>query len=293
MTATVHETHDTDPDTLERQLAAAAEAAPVLADVPRRERARALRAVADALDGAVDELVALARQETALAEARLTGEVARTTGQLRMFAGGLEDDSLLDVIIDTADPGAQPVPRPDLRRMQLPVGPVLVFAASNFPFAFSVGGGDVASAIAAGCPVIVKAHPGHPLTSDRTAELALDALSAAGLPAGTFALIHGQDAGVQALKDPRISAASFTGSLHGGRFLFDIACAREEPIPFFAEMGSLNPVFVTPGAVAARGQAIAEGFLGSFTLGVGQFCTKPGLLFLPRAVTSSTGWWSP
>lgn len=274
--------HDTDSSALDALLDAAVAAAPWLADSPRRVRAAALRAVADALDAATEELVGLAQQETHFPAARLTGEVARTTGQLRMFAGGLEGDSLLDVIIDTADPQAKPVPRPDLRRMQLPVGPVLVFAASNFPFAFSVGGGDFASALAAGCPVIVKAHPGHPQTSARTAELVAAALRDAGLPEGTFALIHGQEAGVRALEDPRIEAASFTGSLHGGRFLFDIANAREYPIPFYAEMGSLNPVFVTQGAVAARGQAIAEGYLASFTLGVGQFCTKPGLLFLPR-----------
>jgi NADP-dependent aldehyde dehydrogenase len=162
------------------------------------------------------------------------------------------------------------------------VGPVLVFAASNFPFAFSVAGGDTASALAAGCPVVVKAHPGHPRTSERTAEVVGAALSDVGLPAGTFAVIHGVDAGVEALKDPRISAASFTGSVHGGRALWDIATSRDVPIPFFAEMGSLNPVFVSPGAVAARGGEIAEGYVGSYTLGVGQFCTKPGLIFLPK-----------
>ena len=279
MTLTVH---DTDPPTLDALVGAAAAAATPLADTSRQERAAALRAVADALDVASEELVGLAQEETHLAQARLTGEVARTTGQLRMFAGGLEHDSLLDVIIDTADADAKPVPRPDLRRMQLPVGPVLVFAASNFPFAFSVAGGDFASAVAAGCPVLVKAHPGHPGTSQRTAEITAEALAGSGLPDGTFALIHGQDAGVQVLKDPRIQAASFTGSLHGGRALYDVANAREQPIPFYAEMGSLNPVFVSPGAVAARGEAIADGFLGSFTMGVGQFCTKPGLLFLPR-----------
>jgi NADP-dependent aldehyde dehydrogenase len=275
-------THETDSAALDAMLDAAVDAAPWLADSRRGVRAAGLRGVADALDAASEELVGLAQQETHLPVARLTGEVARTTGQLRMFAGGLADDSLLDVIIDTADPHAKPVPRPDLRRMQLPVGPVLVFAASNFPFAFSVGGGDFASALAAGCPVIVKAHPGHPRTSERTAEIVGAALREAGLPDGTFGLIHGQETGVRALEDPRIEAASFTGSLHGGRFLFDIANSRERPIPFYAEMGSLNPVFVTPGAVAARGQAIAEGYLTSFTLGVGQFCTKPGLLFLPR-----------
>lgn len=273
---------DTEGATLEALVGAAADAAPSLADTSRQDRAAALRSVADALDAATEGLVSLARQETHFPEARLTGEVARTTGQLRMFAGGLEADSLLDVIIDTADPDAKPAPRPDLRRMQLPVGPVLVFAASNFPFAFSVAGGDFAAAVAAGCPVLVKAHPGHPGTSQRTAEIVATALDGAGMPTGTFALIAGEQAGVQVLRDPRIQAASFTGSLHGGRALYDIANAREQPIPFYAEMGSLNPVFVTPGAVAARGEAIADGFVGSFTMGVGQFCTKPGLLFLPR-----------
>jgi NADP-dependent aldehyde dehydrogenase len=238
--------------------------------------------VADALDGATDELVALALEETALGEPRLTGEVGRTTGQLRMFADGLEEGSFLDVIIDTADPAAKPVPRPDLRRLKTALGPVLVFAASNFPFAFSVAGGDTASALAAGCPVVLKAHPGHPRTSQRTAELVTQALADAGLPAGAFALIQGFDAGVDALRDPRVAAGSFTGSVTGGRALWDVATSRDVPIPFFAEMGSLNPVFVTPGAVAARGREIAEGYVGSYTLGVGQFCTKPGLLFLPK-----------
>lgn len=166
--------------------------------------------------------------------------------------------------------------------MQLPVGPVLVFAASNFPFAFSVAGGDTASALAAGCPVIVKAHPGHPRTSERVAAIITEALEAAGFPKGSVALVHGQRAGVEALRDSRIRAASFTGSLHGGRALHDVAAHREVPIPFYAEMGSLNPVFVSSGAVAARAESIVSGYVASFTLGVGQFCTKPGLLFLPR-----------
>lgn len=281
MTSTQAQT-GTDAATLEAVLARAAAAAVPLADTPRQERAAALDAVADALDAASDELVALAQEESHLTQPRLAGEVKRTTGQLRMFAGGLREDSLLDVVIDTADPDATPVPRPDLRRTQLPVGPVLVFAASNFPFAFSVAGGDTAAALAAGCPVVVKAHPGHPRTSVRTAELVSGALADAGLPDGTFALVAGQEAGVEALKDPRIQAGGFTGSLAGGRALLDIANGREQPIPFYAEMGSLNPVFVTPGAAQARGEAVADGFLGSFTMGVGQFCTKPGLLFVPR-----------
>ncbi|GAA3179122.1 aldehyde dehydrogenase (NADP(+)) [Blastococcus jejuensis] len=273
---------DTDAATLGRVLGGLAASAPVLADTGRAERASALRAVADALDAATDELVALATEETALPRPRLTGEVARTTGQLRMFAAGLDEGSFLDVVIDPADPSATPVPRPDLRRMQVALGPVLVFAASNFPFAFSVAGGDTASALAAGCPVLVKAHPGHPATSVRTAEIVRSAWEGAGMPAGSFGLVTGEQVGVQALRDPRIAAAGFTGSLHGGAALYRIAAEREVPIPFYAEMGSLNPTFVTPGAVAARGEEIAAGFVTSFTLGVGQFCTKPGLLFLPR-----------
>jgi NADP-dependent aldehyde dehydrogenase len=273
---------ETGGPTLDAVLAGLAAGAARLADTPADARAAGLRAVAGALDAAAGELVPLAARETCLPLPRLTGEVARTTGQLRMFAEGLEEGSYLDVIIDTADPAATPVPRPDLRRMHVPLGPVLVFAASNFPFAFSVAGGDTASALAAGCPVVVKAHPGHPETSRRTAEIVRSAWEAAGMPAGSFALIAGEQAGVDALRDPRITAASFTGSLHGGAALHRIAAERPVPIPFYAEMGSLNPAFITPGAVRARGEEIAVGFVTSFTLGVGQFCTKPGLLFLPR-----------
>jgi len=272
----------TDAATLDAVLATLAGSAMALADSAPAARAAALRAVADALDAAAPELVEVAQAETSLPEARLTGEVARTTGQLRMFADGLEEGSWLDIIIDTADPDAVPIPRPDLRRVQVPLGPTLVFAASNFPFAFSVAGGDTASALAAGCPVVVKAHPGHPKTSARTASILVEAWEGAGMPAGSFALVHGEQAGVDALRDPRISAGSFTGSPAGGRALLDIAGAREVPVPFYAEMGSLNPAFVSPGAAAARGAEIAAGYVTSFTLGVGQFCTKPGLLFLPR-----------
>lgn len=279
---TTHADVDTDPTVLDAVLATLAGSAGPLADTAPAARAAALRAVADALDAEAPALVGLARAETSLPEQRLTGELARATSQLRMFADGLGEGSWLDIIIDTADPGAVPVPRPDLRRFQVPLGPTLVFAASNFPFAFSVPGGDTASALAAGCPVVVKAHPGHPETSARTAAIVVEAWEGAGMPAGSFALVQGQQAGVDALRDPRINAGSFTGSLRGGRALFDIAGDREVPIPFYAEMGSLNPAFVSEGAVAARGDEIASGFVTSFTLGVGQFCTKPGLLFLPR-----------
>jgi NADP-dependent aldehyde dehydrogenase len=272
---------DTTPAELEQALADAAAAAKPLAASQPAERAGWIRAVADALDAAADELVPIAMKESSLPEARLRGEVARSSGQLRMFADVLQEGSLLEVVIDTADAQAKPVPRPDLRRVLVPLGPVLVFAASNFPFAFSVCGGDTASALAAGCPVVVKAHPGHPELSVRTAEVMVEALRTAGAPAGSLGLIQGVDVGVTALKDLRITAAGFTGSVPAGKALHEIAVTRPKPIPFYGELGSLNPAFVTTAAVDARGKDIATGYVGSFTLGVGQFCTKPGLLFLP------------
>ncbi|GAB3943482.1 aldehyde dehydrogenase (NADP(+)) [Kribbella albertanoniae] len=274
-------TADTTPAELEQALADAAGAAAALGSAEPAVRAGWIRAVADALDAAADELVPIAMRETSLPEPRLRGEVGRSTGQLRMFADALVEGSLLEVIIDTADAQAKPVPRPDLRRVLVPLGPVLVFAASNFPFAFSVCGGDTASALAAGCPVIVKAHPGHPELSVRTAAVMIEALRAAGAPDGSLGLILGFDVGVIALKDPRITAAGFTGSVPAGKALHEISVTRPEPIPFYGELGSLNPVFVTQAAIDARGNDIATGYVGSFTLGVGQFCTKPGLLFLP------------
>lgn len=272
---------DTTPAELDRILAAAVTAAKPLAASQPAERAGWIRAVADALDAAADDLVPVAMRESSLPEPRLRGEVARSSGQLRMFADVLEEGSLLEVVIDTADPDAKPVPRPDLRRVLLPLGPVLVFAASNFPFAFSVPGGDTASALAAGCPVVVKAHPGHPELSAKTVAVMIEALRQAGAPDDSLALIEGYDVGIAALKDPRITAASFTGSVPAGKALHEIAATRPEPIPFYGELGSLNPTFVTQAAVDARGNDIASGYVGSFTLGVGQFCTKPGLLFLP------------
>src|SRR5690606_19539591 len=197
---------DTTPEELDRVLAAAARAAGPLAALRPAERARLLRAAADALDAAAPELGPIAMEESSLPEARLTGEVARSSGQLRLFADVLEEGSYLEVILDSADPNAKPVPRPDLRRMLVPLGPVLVFAASNFPFAFSVPGGDTASALAAGCPVVVKAHPGHPRLSQRTGEVLTEALRAAGAPEGTFAVVHGMEAGTSALTDPRVKA---------------------------------------------------------------------------------------
>ena len=246
------------------------------------ERGEALRAVAEGLDARADDLVLLAGRETHLAEARLRGELKRTTFQLRLFADVLAEGSWLDARIDHADPEyPMGAPRPDIRRQLEGIGTVLVFAASNFPFAFSVAGGGTASALAAGNAVVLKAHPGHPQLSALTGEIAAAALSAARAPAGVFTVIHGTDAGVHALRHPSIRAAAFTGSIAGGRALFDIAAARPEPIPFFGELGSVNPAFVTRRAAEERAAEIAEQFVASVTGSAGQLCTKPGLLLVP------------
>ncbi len=246
------------------------------------ERAKVLEAVADALDAAAGELVPTGVAETNLPEGRLQGELKRTTFQLRLFAEVLRDGGYLDARVDHADADwPMGAPRPDLRRMLQPIGPVLVFAASNFPFAFSVAGGDTASALAAGNAVLLKAHSGHVLLSRQTGEVLRSALSAAGAPEGLFAVLYGTAAGAEALKDPRVKAAGFTGSIPGGRALFDIANARPEPIPFYGELGSNNPVFVTTAAAARNSADIASGFVSSFTMGAGQFCTKPGTIFVP------------
>ena len=273
---------DTTADELDRTLDAAVAAAAGVRDRPLTERAAWLRAAADGLDAAADRLVPLAIEESHLAEGRLTGELKRTTFQLRLFADEVETGAFLHATIDHADPGWGMGPRPDLRRMLRPLGPVAVWAASNFPFAFSVAGGDTASALAAGCPVVLVAHPGHPRLSEATAAVLTSSLVGAGAPDGMFALVEGQEAGVALIQDPRVAAGAFTGSLRGGRALFDLAAGREAPIPFYGEMGSVNPAFVTPGAAASRAAAVAEGFVGSMTLGAGQFCTKPGLLLVPE-----------
>jgi NADP-dependent aldehyde dehydrogenase len=211
----------------------------------------------------------------------LRGELKRTTVQLRLFAEEVLRGDMLDARIDEPDTAFGTGHRPDIRRMKVPVGVVLNFSASNFPFAFSVAGGDTASALAAGCPVIVKAHQGHLRLSELTAQIVREALLRTGAPEGSFALIEGREEGVEALEDDRVDAASFTGSVHAGLLLAKIAADRPRPIPFYGELGSINPVFVTKAAVKARGTAVANGFVDSFTLGNGQLCTKPGLLFLP------------
>lgn len=271
---------NTTSEQLEQATSAAAAAAPIWRSADAATRAGWLRAIADALDAQIDELVEIAQRETRLGETRLRGEVGRTTGQLRMFAQVVEEGSYLEIIVDDADPDAVP-PRPELRRMLVGVGPVAVFSASNFPFAFSVAGGDSASALAAGNPVIVKAHSGHPELSRRTADVVTRALREAGAPEGSFALVEGREAGNELVRHPAIRAAGFTGSISGGRALFDLASSRPDPIPFFGELGSVNPVVLTPAAVAARSEGLARGLVASFTLGAGQFCTKPGVVFVP------------
>lgn len=264
--------------------AAATEAAKISAAASDADRAAWLTAVADALDANAAELVEIADSETSLGSVRLTGEVARTTGQLRLFARVITEGSYLEAVIDHADPAATP-PRPDLRRILRPIGPVAVFSASNFPFAFSVAGGDTASALAVGCAVIVKAHSGHVRLSERTAEIMADALRFAGAPEGLFALVSGREVGTALVQDPAIKAVGFTGSIPGGRALFDLATSRPDPIPFYGELGSLNPVVITAAALAERSSELAAGLAGSFTLGAGQFCTKPGLVFIPAGTS--------
>ena len=275
---------ETSPDAVPELVAAAVAAGQRWAATSRADRAAVLDAVADALDAAGDDLVPLAMAESHLPEGRLRGELQRTTFQLRLFGTALRDGGYLDVRVDHADPDwPMGAPRPDLRRTQVPLGSVVVFAAVNFPFAFSVAGGDTASALAAGCPVLLKAHPGHLRLSVATARVVQEALAAAGAPADLFTLLVGDEAGRAALTDPGVQAGAFTGSTAGGRTLFDLANDRPVPIPFFGELGSVNPVFVTRAAAEARGAEIASQAVASFTLGSGQFCTKPGVLLVPEA----------
>ncbi|WP_330238287.1 aldehyde dehydrogenase (NADP(+)) [Streptomyces sp. NBC_00525] len=247
----------------------------------RATRAAFLRTAAEHLTAAADRVVTAADAETALGPARLNGELARTAAQLRAFAEVVEEGAYLDIHIDHADATRTP-PWPDLRRYKIPLGVVAVYAASNFPLAFSVPGGDTASALAAGCPVVVKAHPDHPATSELCAALLREAAAESGLPEDVVTLVHGFDAGVALVRHPLVAAAGFTGSVRGGRALFDAAAARPVPIPFHGELGSLNPVVVTGAAAAERGEEIGAGLAASMTMGVGQFCTKPGFVLVPE-----------
>jgi 2,5-dioxopentanoate dehydrogenase len=246
-----------------------------------QQRAALLEQIATEIEGLGDGLLQRAHQETGLPLARLTGERARTCGQLRLFAAVAREGSWVDVRIDPALPDRKPLPRPDLRRMLVPLGPVVVFGASNFPLAFSVAGGDTASALATGNCVIVKGHPAHPGTSEMVGEAITRAVATTGFPGGTFSLLQARspETSIALVRHPRVAAVGFTGSHTAGRALMDAAAARPHPIPVFTEMSSLNPVVLLPGALAERGPALAQGLTASFTLGVGQFCTKPGLVF--------------
>lgn len=258
----------------------AAEAAfPAYSATTRAARAAFLTRIADEIDARGAEITEIGTQETGLPVARLEGERGRTTGQLRLFAAHILKDGWLDRRHDAALPDRQPAPRPDLKLIQRPIGPVAVFGASNFPLAFSVAGGDTASALAAGCPVVVKGHSAHPGTGEVVAQAIHAAILACGMPAGTFSLVQGgkRDVGEALVQHPLIKAVGFTGSLAGGRALYNLCAARPEPIPFFGELGSVNPMFLLPAALSARGEAIAKGWAGSLTMGAGQFCTNPGI----------------
>ena len=272
------------PELVARACEAAEDAFAVFSATSREERAVFLEKIAEELDVRGDEITQVGAAETGLPEARLVGERGRTTGQLRLFADHIRKGDYLDRRHDPALPDRQPLPRPDLKMIQVPTGPVGVFGASNFPLAFSTAGGDTASALAAGCPVVVKGHSSHPGTGELAAQAIAAAVAACGLPAGTFSLIQGGNraVGEALVTHPLIRAVGFTGSLAGGRALFDLCAARPEPIPFFGELGSVNPMFIMQAALGARGSAIAEGWAGSLTMGAGQFCTNPGIAVLPE-----------
>jgi NADP-dependent aldehyde dehydrogenase len=255
-----------------------------------KARAAFLRRTADQFDHHKQELAERAHLETALPMPRLLGEVGRTSNQLRMFAAVVEEGSWVQARIDPALPDRQPLPRTDLRSMLRPLGPVVVFGASNLPLAFSVAGGDTASALAAGCPVIVKAHPAHPGTSEFAAQILTDAVAMEGLHPGVFTMLFdaSSEVGTALVKHPLVRAVAFTGSLKAGRALMDLAAARPDPIPCFSEMSSANPVFVLPGALRKGPKQLAENLFNSVTLGAGQFCTKPGVVLVPDAPEAKT-----
>ena len=250
----------------------------------RAERAAFLNTIAEEIEARAEAVTEIGTSETGLPAARLEGERGRTCGQLRLFAQHILDGEYLDRRHDQALPERQPLPRADLRLMQRPIGPVAVFGASNFPLAFSTAGGDTASALAAGCPVVVKGHSAHPGTGEIIAEAIHAAIQKCDMPAGVFSLIQGgnREVGSALVQHPLIKAVGFTGSLAGGRALFDLCAARPEPIPFFGELGSVNPMFLFENAISNRGEALAKGWAGSLTMGAGQFCTNPGIAVLVK-----------
>ncbi|MGP9823329.1 aldehyde dehydrogenase (NADP(+)) [Ectopseudomonas khazarica] len=275
------------PEEVDAAAQAAAAAYPLYRNLSAVRRAEFLEAIADEIDALGDDFVALVTRETALPAARIQGERGRTSGQMRLFAKVLRRGDFYGVRIDRALPERQPLPRPDLRQYQIGVGPVAVFGASNFPLAFSTAGGDTASALAAGCPVVFKAHSGHMATAECVADALIRAAEKTGMPKGVFNMIFGGGVGEILVKHPAIQAVGFTGSLKGGRALCDMAAARPQPIPVFAEMSSVNPVIVLPGALKARGATVAKELAGSVVLGCGQFCTNPGLVIGIRSAEFS------
>jgi len=277
-----------DAEDIDQAVELAATAAPKWAKVSGTARAEFLRAIASRLATIAQPLIERAHLETALPEARLESELARTCHQLRLFADAVQEGSWVMGRIDRGDPKRTPTAKPDVRSMLRPLGPVVVFGASNFPLAFSVAGGDSVSAWASGNPVIVKAHPAHPGTSELVGQAISECVHSYGLPEGLFSLLFDVDitVGQTLVKHPSVKAVGFTGSHAGGRAVMDLAASRPEPIPVFAEMGSVNPMFILPRALEARGEQIVSGIYASFTLGAGQFCTKPGLVFIPEGNAS-------
>lgn len=265
----------------------AEEAFKIFKKIPAGKKAHFLKEIAAEIENLGEALLQTAQQESNLPLPRLTGERGRTVNQLRHFASVVEDGAWLEATIDTALPDRQPLPRPDLRRMLFPLGPVVVFGASNFPFAFSTAGGDSASALAAGCPVIYKEHPGHPKTSQMVYSAIQKALQNCDLPEGIFQHISGGiEEGQELVKHPKAKAVAFTGSYQGGKALFDLAVQRPQPIPVYAEMGSINPIFVLPEKAQENSRQLAEQAAQSVLLGVGQFCTCPGLIFYPESAST-------
>jgi alpha-ketoglutaric semialdehyde dehydrogenase len=281
--------HEATEPEVNRAVELAEAAYPPYREKSNTERAAFLEQIAEEIMALGDELIERAMLETALPEGRLQGERGRTVNQLKLFAQVVREGSWVDARIDTAQPDRSPIAKVDIRSMLRPLGPVAIFGASNFPLAFSVAGGDTASALAAACPVVVKGHPAHPGTSELVGGAILYAALKTDMPEGVFSMVQGtsHEVGGCLVKHPLIQAVGFTGSFRGGKALFDLANQRAVPIPVFAEMGSSNPVFILPGALKERGAAIASGLAGSVSLGVGQFCTNPGLVFLPAAAESA------
>lgn len=275
----VHSFANGGADEVDAACKAAEDAFEAFATTSREDRAALLNAIADEIEARGADITEIGTQETGLPQARLEGERGRTTGQMRLFANYILSPEYLDRRHDAALPDRAPLPRPDLKMVQRPVGPVAVFGASNFPLAFSTAGGDTASALAAGCPVVVKGHPAHPGTGEIVAEAIAAAVKKCGLPGGVFSFVQGNSTAVGGalVQHPLICAVGFTGSLGGGRALFDLCAQRDVPIPFFGELGSINPMFLLPEATAQRGADIGTGWAGSLTMGAGQFCTNPGV----------------